>query len=230
MDQRHSRSSRLARDAAWAVKRFVLIFAACAALSVPAASTVLAQGDLAFSPWVKLCNKDTGYDAKGICVTVADGRSRSGDVVVSVGIFEAHGEQRQVLRLRMPYGVDLDRGTRLIVDQGEPSTALFVTCLPPEVPPGGCVADYDATPATISQMKKGQILTVQAIHMNRQPISPQFELSGFAEAFDGPPTDPKEFEEQWKKLQEKRIRDDALQQQKRIRDDTLQPHLIPKNY
>ena len=63
-----------------------------------------------------------------------------------------------------------------------------------------------------------------------QAISPQFELSGFAEAFDGPPTDPKAFEVQWKTLQEKRIRDEILQQQRRIRDDTLQPDVFRKTF
>jgi hypothetical protein len=51
-------------------------------------------------------------------------------------------------------------------------------------------------------MKKAQLLTVQAIHMNGQAMSPQLELKDFAKAYDGPPTDPKVFEEQQKKLQE----------------------------
>jgi hypothetical protein len=33
-------------------------------------------------------------------------------------------------------------------------------------------------------------------------MSPQLELKEFAKAYDGPPTDPKAFEEQQKKLQE----------------------------
>ena len=38
--------------------------------------------------------------------------------------------------------------------------------------------------------------------MNGQAMSPQLELKDFAKAYDGPPTDPKVFEEQQKKLQE----------------------------
>jgi invasion associated locus B (IalB) protein len=70
------------------------------------------------------------------------------------------------------------------------------------VPPGGCIADYEATTDLINRMKKAQLLTVQAIHMNGQAMSPQLELKDFAKAYDGPPTDPKVFEEQQKKLQE----------------------------
>src|SRR5260221_1654126 len=160
------------------------------------------QPQLIFSPWVKLCNKDADPKAKKVCVPCKDGRVESGLLVVSVAIIEMDGEQKKLLRMSLPYGVNLQYGTRLIVDQNQPTTAPFVTCLPPVVPPGGCMADYDATADMIGQMKKGQVLTVQAIHMNSQAMSPQLELKDFAKAFDGPPTDPKAFEEQQKKLQE----------------------------
>jgi hypothetical protein len=38
--------------------------------------------------------------------------------------------------------------------------------------------------------------------MNGQAMSPQLDLKDFAKAYDGPPTDPKVFEAQQKKLQE----------------------------
>jgi invasion protein IalB len=170
--------------------------------AAPAAQPQAAAPQLIFSPWVKLCNKDPDPNAKRVCVTVKDGRVESGLLVVSVAIIEMDGEQRRLLRMSMPYGVALQHGTRLIVDQGTPQTAPFVTCLPPVVPPGGCIADYDATPDLIGRLKKAQVLTVQAIHMNGQAMSPQLDLKDFAKAYDGPPTDPKVFEAQQKKLQE----------------------------
>jgi invasion protein IalB len=160
------------------------------------------QPQLIFSPWVKLCNKDPDPNSKRVCVTVKDGRVESGLLVVSVAIIEMDGEQRKLMRMSLPYGVALQHGTRLIVDQGQPATAPFVTCLPPVVPPGGCIADYDANADVIARLKKGQMLTVQAIHMNGQAMSPQLDLRDFAKAYDGPPTDPKVFEEQQKKLQD----------------------------
>jgi invasion protein IalB len=161
-----------------------------------------AEPQLIFSPWVKLCNKDADPKAKRVCVTVKDGRVESGLLVVSVAIIEMDGEQRKLLRMSLPYGVALQHGTRLIVDQQPPATAPFVTCLPPVVPPGGCIADYDATPDLIGRMKKAAVLTVQAIHMNGQAMSPQLDLKDFGKAYDGPPTDPKVFEAQQKKLQD----------------------------
>jgi invasion protein IalB len=170
--------------------------------AAPAPQGQSADAQLIFSPWVKLCNKDSDPNSKRVCVTVKDGRVESGLLVVSVAIIEMDGEQRKLMRMSLPYGVALTHGTRMIVDQGAPATAPFVTCLPPVVPPGGCIADYEATADTINRMKKGQMLTVQAIHMNGQPMSPQLELKDFAKAYDGPPTDPKVFEAQQKKLQD----------------------------
>ena len=113
------------------------------------------QPQLIFSPWVKLCNKDPDPNSKRVCVTVKDGRVESGLLVVSVAIIEMDGEQRKLLRMSLPYGVALQHGTRLIVDQGQPNTAPFVTCLPPVVPPGGCIADYEATTELIGRHEEG---------------------------------------------------------------------------
>jgi invasion protein IalB len=159
---------------------------------------------LIFSPWVKLCNKDPDPNAKRVCVTVKDGRVESGLLVVSVALIEMDGEPRKLLRMSLPYGVQLQVGTRMVIDGdvAKATQAPYVTCLPPVVPPGGCIADYEATPDLIARLKKGQVLTVQAIHMNNQPMSPQLDLRDFAKAYDGPPTDPKVFAEQQKKMQE----------------------------
>ncbi len=180
-----------------------------------------AAPQLIYSPWVKLCNKDAAPNSKQICVTVKDGRVESGLLVVSVALIEMEGEARKLIRISMPYGVALQHGTRLIVDQETPATSPFVTCLPPVVPPGGCIADYEASADMIAKLKKGAYLTVQAIHMNGQAMSPQLQLNDFAKAYDGPPTDPKVFEEQQKKLQQ------ALQERAKKAQEELQKKQTP---
>jgi invasion protein IalB len=159
------------------------------------------QPQLIFSPWVKLCNKDPDPKAKRVCVTVKDGRVEA-LLFVSVAIIEVDGEARKLLRISLPYGVALQQGTRLLVDQAPVATGPFVTCLPPVVPPGGCIADYEANADLIGKMKKAQTLTIQALHMNGQWMYPALDLKDFAKAYDGPPTDPKVWEEQQKKLHE----------------------------
>jgi hypothetical protein len=64
------------------------------------------------------------------------------------------------------------------------------------------MSDYEATPELLANMKKGQNLVVQAINANGAPLTLPLPLAEFAKAYDGPPTDPKVFEENQKKLQE----------------------------
>jgi Invasion associated locus B (IalB) protein len=101
------------------------------------------------------------------------------------------------LRVTLPLGMQLAHGTRLIVDQNQPMTAPYVICFT-----NGCMADYDASADLIGKMKKGQGLVIQAINATGQPISLVMPLNDFAKAYEGPPTDPKVFEEQQKKLQD----------------------------
>jgi invasion protein IalB len=159
------------------------------------------QPQLIFSPWVKLCNKDPDPKAKRVCVTVKDGRVEA-LLFVSVAIIEVDGEARKLLRISLPYGVALQQGTRILLDQNALATGPFVTCLPPVVPPGGCIADYEANVELIGKIKKAQTLTIQALHMNGQWMYPALDLKDFAKAYDGPPTDPKVWEEQQKNLHE----------------------------
>ena len=101
------------------------------------------------------------------------------------------------MRITLPLGMQLVHGTRLIIDQNQPMTAPYVICFT-----NGCMADYEANAETIGKLKKGQGLVLQAINATGQPISVVMPLADFAKAYDGPPTDPKVFEEQQKKLQE----------------------------
>ena len=155
------------------------------------------QPQLMYSPWMKVCGKGPEAGAKQVCVIAKDGRIESGMPVVAVALIEPEGEPRKILRVTVPPGMHLQHGTRLIIDQGAPATAPYVTCFP-----NGCMSDYEATADMVGRMKKGQSLTVQAINMNGGAISLPLPLVDFAKAYDGPATDPKVFEEQQRKLQE----------------------------
>jgi hypothetical protein len=93
--------------------------------------------------------------------------------------------------------MQLVHGTRVIVDSNPPAQAPYVICFQ-----NGCMSDYDVTPEIIANLKKGQNLIVQAINSNGAPLTLPLPLAEFAKAYDGPPTDPKVFEETQKKLQE----------------------------
>ena len=157
------------------------------------------QVQLIYSPWTKFCLKGQNNEpnAKQVCFTGKDARIESGMPVVAAVLIEPEGEPKKLLRVTLPLGMQLVHGTRVIVDQNQPMTAPYVICFT-----NGCMADYDASGDLIAKLKKGQGLVIQAINSTGQPISLVLPLADFAKAYDGPPTDPKVFEEQQKKLQE----------------------------
>jgi len=154
------------------------------------------QPQLMYSPWMKVCGKGPDTNNKQVCVVTKDGRLENGMPVAIVQLFEPEGDQK-VLRVTVPLGMQLTHGTRVIVDQGQPMQSPYKICFPV-----GCMSDYPVTDDMVAKMKKGQAITVQAINMQGTPISLPLPLNDFAKAYDGPPTDPKAFEEQQRKLQE----------------------------
>lgn len=155
------------------------------------------QVQLIYSPWTKFCLKGQDANAKQVCFTGKDGRIESGQPVVAAVIIEPEGEQKKVLRVTLPLGMQLVHGTRVIIDQNQPQQSPYVICFA-----NGCMSDYDATAEVLANLKKGQNLIIQAINANGQPLTLPLPLGDFTKAYEGPPTDPKVFEEQQKKLQE----------------------------
>ena len=155
------------------------------------------QVQLIYAPWTKFCLKGQDASAKQVCFTGKDGRIESGQPVVAAVVIEPEGEPKKILRVTLPLGMLLVHGTRIIVDNNTPAQSPYVICFQ-----NGCMSDYDVSPELLNSMKKGQNLVVQAISSNGQPVTLALPLSDFAKAYDGPPTDPKVFEENQKKLQE----------------------------
>ncbi|MBV9529526.1 MAG: invasion associated locus B family protein [Bradyrhizobium sp.] len=155
------------------------------------------QLQLVYAPWTKFCLKGQDANAKQVCFTGKDGRIESGQPVIAAVIIEPEGETKKILRVTLPLGMQLVHGTRIIVDNNQPQQSPYVICFA-----NGCMSDYEATPELINNMKKGQNLVVQAINANGAPLTLPLPLAEFAKAYDGPPTDPKVFEETQKKLQE----------------------------
>ena len=148
------------------------------------------QVQLIYAPWTKFCLKGQDANAKQVCFTGKDGRIESGQPVIAAVIIEPEGEPKKILRVTLPLGMQLVHGTRVIVDNNPPAQSPYVICFA-----NGCMSDYDVTPELLANMKKGQNLVVQAINSNGAPLTLPLPLADFAKAYDGPPTDPKEFEE-----------------------------------
>ncbi len=170
--------------------------AGAAAPAAPAAGEQQ-QVQLIYQPWAKYCMKGQESTSKEVCFIGKDGRIESGQTVVAAVLIEPKDDPKKLLRVTLPLGMALVQGTRVVIDQNAPQQSPFVACFQ-----NGCMSDYELTPAMIATLKKGTTLFVQAIQVNGQAVTLPLPLQEFAKAYDGPPTDPKVFEENQKKLQE----------------------------
>jgi len=155
------------------------------------------QPPVVYSPWTKFCGKDNNAQAKEVCLTVKEARLETGQFLAGAALIEQQGEEKKLFRITLPLGMQLPQGTRMVLDKEQPMTGRYIVCLP-----NGCMADFDVTPDFVGKLKKGQQLVLQGINLPGQAASYMLPLADFAKANEGPPTDPKKFEEDQKKLQE----------------------------
>jgi invasion protein IalB len=175
---------------------------------------------LIYSPWTKVCGKEgqpNSTEQKEVCFTIKEARLDTGQFVASAGLIELNGEQKKVLRVTLPLGLLLRHGTRMIIDAQQPMTGTYNFCLP-----NGCWADFEVNPEFAGRLKKGTSLVLQAFNLNGQVASFAFPLADFAKSNEGPPTDPKELENQQKKLQEE-LQRRAEDARKRLEQQGGQP-------
>ena len=173
------------------------------------------ESELIFSSWAKFCLRGQEVNAKQVCFTGKDGRAESGVPMVAAVLIEPENEPKKVLRITLPLGMSIEPGTRVIIDNGEPMTGAYVTCFK-----NGCMADYEANAKLIAQLKKGQRLVVQCIDGAGKPVIFVVPLLDFAQAYNGPPTDPKAFEKQLEK---------QLKDLKEWKDDRLDPRIFRRS-
>src|SRR5258707_4497972 len=156
-----------------------------------------ANPTLTYAPWTKFCLKGQDANAKQVCFTGKDGRAESGQPVIAAVVIEPEGEAKKILRVTLPLGMQLAYGTHIIVDGNPPAVIPYVICFA-----NGCMSDYDVTPALLASLRNGRSLTVQALGNTGRPLSRALPLTEFNQAYIGPPTDPKVFEAQQRKLQD----------------------------
>lgn len=177
------------------------------------ASAPADQPPIVYSPWTKFCGKDNNNPtAKEVCLTVKEARLETGQFLAGAALIEQAGEEKKLFRITLPLGMQLPQGTRMLLDKEEPMQGRYIVCLP-----NGCMADFDVTKDFVGKLKKGQQLVLQGINLPGQAASYMLPLAEFAKANDGPPTDPKKFEEDQKKFQEE-LQKKAEEARKRLQE------------
>ena len=148
------------------------------------------------SPWTKICNRDPQAN-KEVCLVAQDIRAETGQFLASVAVREVEGEPKKQFIIAVPPGMQLQPGMRVVIDKNEPMAARYSICFP-----NACYGDMDIDAKFVDVMKKGQALTVQAINQVGRTVNFTLVLKDFTKAYEGPPVDPKEVEEQQRKLRE----------------------------
>jgi invasion protein IalB len=174
-----------------------------AQVPAPVQAQVQAPVQLVYSPWTKICGKDSPpANTKVVCLIVKEARIREarpeiGQFAASAALVESEDEPKKILRVILPLGMQIQPGTRVFIDQGPSTQRPYLVCFA-----NGCMSDYDADAAMVTKLAKGQELVIQAIESSGQPVTVKLPLADFAKAYDGPPIDPKVLEERQKRLQE----------------------------
>jgi invasion protein IalB len=137
---------------------------------------------LTYEPWAKVCIRgalcSVGTGARGKCHPSGGGFAvnipESGDWSLFVAL-GARGLEGDI-------SVQIDQGDRITIPAG-PCYA------------SGCIGKLDIDGQLVDRLKRSQRITIEATGTSHRKLSLSFPLAGFAQAFDGPGTEPKVIEE-----------------------------------
>lgn len=187
------------------------LIAAAAGLAMVAATDGMAQqvkqkqSQSPQSMWTKLCNmikvvpEGAGEGAQpedvNRCLTLQEQfNNTTGRLVVSAALRKQDREGERLLVI-MPLGMDLRKSLEAKIDNGNPLKLDYISC-----DQGGCTAEVQLTPDLVKAMKVGQQLSIETHGPRGRPMRFTLGLTGFAAAYDGDPTDMKQYQEARQKL------------------------------
>src|SRR5689334_14248016 len=100
--------------------------------------TALADDAPVETPWRKVCFNNQQTQFKKVCDTRAEARKKAdGSLLASVELIEREDDPKKIIRVTFPLGMQLLRGTRLLVAGIDIQTSAFIQCTA-----AGCMSDY----------------------------------------------------------------------------------------
>jgi invasion protein IalB len=155
-----------------------------------------------YTPWVKFCGQDkVDPAASETCLTLKEARLDSGQFVAGAAVIERKGADKKLLRVTLPLGMQLMPGVRVFIDDKPPAVRPYVLCIA-----NGCMADFEVNAEFIATLKTGRQLQLQGVNLPGQVASYLLPLGDFAQAFEGPPTDPEKFRREQGLQRDERLR------------------------
>lgn len=164
--------------------------------------------------WVKICNTDPATQ-KNVCLTSSSLRSQSGQFLSETAVKEVQGEERKLLILAVPPGMQIQPGLIVQVDGGQRLEAKYSICFP-----NACYADLVIDDGFVSSLKAGNTLQVTTLNQQAKAVPFAISLSGFTASYDGDAIDPNALVELRQKEQEQfeswsdKVRQQLIEQQR----------------
>jgi invasion protein IalB len=182
----------------------------------PAAAAAEPQISGVPMPWVKLCDKVPFEEGKPesvrqVCLIAQEARAENGQILATAQIREIEKDPKKAIIIAVPVGMLLQPGIRVGIDKHEPISMRYEACVP-----NACFAQAELTDETLKKMKAGNMLQIQVVNMNNRAVSLNLSLKDFGKVFDGPALDPKQNEDNQKKLGEE-LQKRAEEQRKNLK-------------
>jgi len=136
-----------------------------------ASSLQEAHGD-----WRVACAQQNGLTRCTLSQQLMDTDSRQRILAIELSVPSPNKAEGTLV---LPFGLALDKGIVLQVDDAASPTLRFRTCLP-----AGCVVTVMFDEKAIAALRSATTLTVKAVGDDTQEISFGVSLKGFASAFD----------------------------------------------
>ena len=156
--------------------------------------------------WIKICN-EIPKDKTTVCIVTRERRAATGQLLAQIMLAEV--KDKKLVRVAVPPGMLLRPGLQVQIDNSKPLNATYTICLP-----NLCFAEAEVKADYIGALKGGNTVIITTLTQQAKPIKFDISLIGFTKSYDGAAIDPKQQQDDQKKLQDelKRKAEEARKQ------------------
>jgi invasion protein IalB len=127
-----------------------------------------------YQDWGLACQSDPR-----VCLITQQQAQQNGQRVLAIELRQ-EGESSVSGNLILPFGLSLDAGAILQVDDGAPAAARpFSTCVP-----AGCIVPLTFDAETVAALRAGETLRLKLQNVDRKEVTLSISLKGFGAALD----------------------------------------------
>lgn len=160
--------------------------------------------------WFKVCSTQGETE---VCNVQYQAIAGNGQVVTSINLAELKGKvNRKIFQVTVPTGRLIPAGIKLRVDEKKETIIPYIFCFQDR-----CAAEVKLDDTLVKLLKSGTDLHVTSVNFQQQENPIKITLSGFTQAYDGPPIKPDALADRQKKLAEE-LQKKAEEERKKLQE------------